>query len=98
RDGVPVPELKRFTRQTNEFIAIGLLRQSNGTFALTQKGKLLADSVAGVFVESFDPSVATLAAPVFFYCGKQIFLCEIRPQFRRDVQFRVGHLPKKKVR
>ena len=50
RDGVPVPELKRFTRQTNEFIAIGLLRQSNGTFALTQKGKLLADSVAGVFV------------------------------------------------
>src|SRR5213594_693130 len=42
RDGVPVPELERFTRQTNEFIAIGLLRQSNGTFALTQKGKLLA--------------------------------------------------------
>ena len=50
RDGVPVPELKRFTRETNEFIAIGLLRQSNGTFALTQKGKSLADSVAEAFV------------------------------------------------
>src|SRR5947199_2655105 len=50
RDGVPVPELERFTRQTNEVIAIGLLRHSNATLALTQKGKLLADSVAGVFV------------------------------------------------
>jgi ribosomal protein S19E (S16A) len=30
----------------DEFVAIGLLRQSNGNFVLTQKGKSLADSVA----------------------------------------------------
>jgi len=45
RDGVPAAELKRFMRETNEFIALGLLRQSNGNFVLTQKGKSLADSV-----------------------------------------------------
>jgi len=50
RDGVPAAELKRFMRETNEFIALGLLRQSNGNFVLTQKGKSLADSVAEAFV------------------------------------------------
>jgi coproporphyrinogen III oxidase-like Fe-S oxidoreductase len=33
-----------------EFVAIGLLRQSNGNFVLTQKGKSLADSVAEAFL------------------------------------------------
>ncbi len=50
REGVPVQELKRFARETNEFIALGLLRQANGSFVLTQKGKSLADSVSEAFV------------------------------------------------
>src|SRR5207302_8708981 len=37
----------------------------------------------------FHASVTTLAAPIFFYCCDQILLCEIGPQFRRDVYFRV---------
>ena len=50
RDGVRASDLKRFTQQTNEFIALGLLRQSNGNFALTRKGKAVADSVAEAFL------------------------------------------------
>jgi len=50
RDGVSASELKHFAPQTNEFIALGLLRESNGNFMLTQKGKALADSVAEAFL------------------------------------------------
>jgi oxygen-independent coproporphyrinogen III oxidase len=50
RDGVSASELERFRQQTNEFIALGLLRESNGNFALTRKGKELADSVAEAFL------------------------------------------------
>ena len=50
RDGISASELRRFARETNEFIALGLLRQSSGKFILTQKGKSLADSVAEAFV------------------------------------------------
>jgi oxygen-independent coproporphyrinogen-3 oxidase len=50
RDGVRVTDLEGFTQQTNEFIALGLLQQSNGNFMLTQKGKALADSVAEAFL------------------------------------------------
>ncbi len=50
REGVPALELKRFPGETNEFIALGLLRHSNGNLILTQKGKSLADSVAAAFV------------------------------------------------
>jgi len=50
RYGVPAPELKRFARETNEFVALGLLRQSDGNFILTPKGKSLADSVAEAFI------------------------------------------------
>lgn len=46
REGVPASELKRFASQKDEFIALGLLRESSGNFALTRKGKALADSVA----------------------------------------------------
>ena len=49
-DGVSASELKHFAPQTNEFIALGLLRKSNGNFMLTQKGKALADSVAEAFL------------------------------------------------
>jgi oxygen-independent coproporphyrinogen-3 oxidase len=50
RDGVHGSDLKHFAQQTNEFIALGLLRQSNGNFVLTPKGKALADSVAEAFL------------------------------------------------
>jgi oxygen-independent coproporphyrinogen-3 oxidase len=33
-----------------EFVSLGLLRQLNGNFALTEKGKSLADSVGEAFV------------------------------------------------
>ena len=50
RDGIRTSNLKRFTQQTNEFIALGLLQKSNGNFVLTRKGKALADSVAEAFL------------------------------------------------
>ena len=50
RDGVSATLLTPFQNETREFIALGLLRQSNGNFILTQKGKSLADSVAEAFV------------------------------------------------
>jgi oxygen-independent coproporphyrinogen-3 oxidase len=50
RDGISASELKDFVRETDELIALELLRESNGNFVLTQKGKALADSVAESFV------------------------------------------------
>ncbi len=50
RDGISAVELQRFARETDEFIMLGLLRESNGKFFLTQKGKSLADSVAAAFL------------------------------------------------
>ncbi len=50
REGIPAQELKHFARETNEFIALGLLRRSNGNLVLTQRGKSLADSVAEAFL------------------------------------------------
>jgi putative oxygen-independent coproporphyrinogen III oxidase len=49
-DGVSASDLKRFAQETNEFLALGLLRESNGSFVLTRKGKALADSVAEAFL------------------------------------------------
>jgi oxygen-independent coproporphyrinogen-3 oxidase len=49
-DGVSASELKNFSSQTNEFVALGLLQKSNGNFVLTQRGKAVADSVAEAFV------------------------------------------------
>src|SRR6266480_796734 len=45
RDGVSASELRHSAQQTNEFIVLGLLRESDGNFVLTRKGKALADSV-----------------------------------------------------
>jgi len=45
RDGVPAEELKDFGTETDELVALGLVRQSNGNFTLTPKGKALTDSV-----------------------------------------------------
>jgi len=50
REGIAASELKHFAQQTEEFILLGLLRQSNGKFLLTQKGKSVADSVAEAFL------------------------------------------------
>jgi oxygen-independent coproporphyrinogen-3 oxidase len=50
REGIPTQELKHFARETNEFIALGLLRRSNGNLVLTQTGKSLADSVVEAFL------------------------------------------------
>ena len=50
RDGISAMELQGFARETDEFIMLGLLRESNGRFLLTQKGKSLADSVAAAFL------------------------------------------------
>ena len=50
RDGVSNSELKDFAHETDELIALELVRESNGNFVLTQKGKALADSVAESFV------------------------------------------------
>jgi putative oxygen-independent coproporphyrinogen III oxidase len=50
RRGVPAGVLAVKPNETKEFIALGLLRQSNGNFVLTQKGKSLADSVAEAFI------------------------------------------------
>jgi len=50
REGVPADLLKWLPNETSEFVALGLLRQSNGQFILTRAGKFLADSVAEAFV------------------------------------------------
>jgi oxygen-independent coproporphyrinogen-3 oxidase len=49
-DGIPCSELKDFVQQTDELIGLQLLRESNGNFSLTSKGKALADSVAEAFL------------------------------------------------
>src|SRR6476659_3464967 len=45
RDGVSAGELKDFGSETDELVAMGLLRQSNENFILTPKGKALTDSI-----------------------------------------------------
>jgi oxygen-independent coproporphyrinogen-3 oxidase len=50
RDGVAADLLLTKPTETNEFVALGLLEQSNGSLVLTQKGKRLADSVAEAFI------------------------------------------------
>jgi oxygen-independent coproporphyrinogen III oxidase len=50
RDGVSALDLKDFAQQTDELVGMQLLRQSNGNFFLTRRGKVLADSVAEAFL------------------------------------------------
>jgi oxygen-independent coproporphyrinogen-3 oxidase len=49
-NGIPSEELAQWPIESREFVDLGLLRESNGNFVLTQRGKLLADSVAEAFV------------------------------------------------
>ena len=50
RDGISSQELESWPNERQEFIGLGLLREVNGNFILTPRGKLLADSVAEAFV------------------------------------------------
>jgi oxygen-independent coproporphyrinogen-3 oxidase len=50
REGIPSSELAAWPEESGEFIGLGLLRELNGNFVLTSRGKLLADSVAEAFV------------------------------------------------
>jgi oxygen-independent coproporphyrinogen-3 oxidase len=49
-EGVAAPELRSFRQETSQLVSLGLLRESNGNFLLTRKGKSLADSVAEAFL------------------------------------------------
>jgi oxygen-independent coproporphyrinogen-3 oxidase len=50
RRGVPSAELNRWPDECREFEALGLLREAEGNFVLTPRGKLLADSVSAAFL------------------------------------------------
>jgi coproporphyrinogen III oxidase-like Fe-S oxidoreductase len=49
-NGAPIELLQPFPDEVSEFLALGLLEQSNGCLKLTRAGKLVADSVAEAFV------------------------------------------------
>jgi oxygen-independent coproporphyrinogen-3 oxidase len=50
RDGIPSSDLKNREHKIDDLIAQQLLRESNGHFVLTRRGKALADSVAEAFL------------------------------------------------
>src|SRR6266478_3851555 len=50
REGTSAALLNNRQQTIEEFVGLGLLRQSNGCFVLTRAGKSLADSVAEAFV------------------------------------------------
>ncbi|CAN5687394.1 radical SAM family heme chaperone HemW [soil metagenome] len=50
REGVPADWLARAPNECSEFLDLGLIRRETANLVLTQKGKLLADSVAAAFV------------------------------------------------
>jgi len=50
RYGVTSSELKDFAQEVHELAALRLLREANGNFVLTHRGKALADSVAEAFL------------------------------------------------
>jgi oxygen-independent coproporphyrinogen-3 oxidase len=50
QEGISCREVDSWPNESNEFVALGLLREANGNFVLTPRGKLLADSVAAAFV------------------------------------------------
>lgn len=50
REGLSSTELASWSNETAEFLNLGLLREVDGHFVLTPRGKLLADSVAEAFV------------------------------------------------
>ncbi len=51
-EGIPRSETTRWSGTLEEFERIGLLREESGHLRLTRRGKLLADTVAEVFIEA----------------------------------------------
>ncbi len=49
-EGVPIAWLENWPNERNEFIALGLLREAGERAALTEAGRMVADSVAEAFV------------------------------------------------
>src|SRR5882724_427016 len=50
REGISKRELQARPNESRQLVELGLLRELNGSFVLTPRGKLLADSVAEAFV------------------------------------------------
>lgn len=50
--GAPGEELGPWRREIEEFIQLGLLKEESGRVILTRKGRLLADSVAEIFIST----------------------------------------------
>ena len=50
RDGISKGEVQARPDESRQLIELGLLRELNGSFVLTPRGKLLADSVAEAFI------------------------------------------------
>ena len=50
RDGILSSELDPWAAERSEFVELGLLRERQGNFMLTPRGKLVADSVAEAFL------------------------------------------------
>ena len=50
RDGISKRELQAQPNESRQLVELGLLRELNGSFVLTPRGKLLADSVAEAFI------------------------------------------------
>jgi oxygen-independent coproporphyrinogen-3 oxidase len=48
--GIPAPAVAHWREAVAEFSEIGLLREQEGRFVLTRRGKMLADTVAEAFV------------------------------------------------
>jgi oxygen-independent coproporphyrinogen-3 oxidase len=51
-EGVPLTDLDRWRTALAEFRELGLLEERGGRAVLTRRGRLMADAVAEVFVES----------------------------------------------
>ena len=69
---------------------LGAARVGNASPCRARRG----ERVTGLF----NRSVTALTAAELFDRGEKIFFCEIRPESRRHVHFRVGELPKEEVR
>jgi oxygen-independent coproporphyrinogen-3 oxidase len=50
RQGIPAGELDGWPTERSEFVELGLLKETKGSFVLTPRGKLVADSVAAGFL------------------------------------------------
>ena len=50
REGISKRELQAQPNESRQLVELGLLRELNGSFVLTPRGKLLADSVAEAFI------------------------------------------------